>query len=490
MYEFSKSTYLRGIKCIKSLYLYKHHRELMDEISEEQQAIFDKGKLAGRYAWKIFPDGVDASDGKPFEAEKALRRTKELISAGFKTIYEAAFIYNGVLCYMDILHKDSEGWKAIEVKGSTKLKDYYLDDTAVQYYVIIKSGLDLKDISVAYINNKYVKQGETEPEKLFKIESVHNTAKEKQEEVSKNIIAFKDVITQKNIPNTDIGDYCLKPYVCDFYSHCWKNIPDTSVFNIENLYNNRKFDLYYNGIVKFEDIPKDYPFNEKQRLQVESHLDGKITIEKEQLRKFLLKLKYPLNFLDFESFQPVVPLYDQSRPYQQIPFQYSLHIQEKPGSDYQHLEFLSDGKNDPRIEFIDSLANNLTASGSIVVYNKTFERMILNQLARDFPVYSEKFNAMIQRIVDLMEPFKHKHFYTPAMEGSYSIKKVLPALVPGLNYDDLEISDGIAAGRAYESFLITTEDEEKQELRKNLFEYCKLDTWAMVKILEKIINNA
>ncbi|MFO8146890.1 MAG: DUF2779 domain-containing protein [Gillisia sp.] len=458
----------------------------MDEITEEKQAIFDKGKLAGKYAWKLFPDGIDASNAEPYEADKALRKTKELISAGCKTIYEAAFIYDGILCYMDILHRDSEGWKAIEVKGSTKLKDYYLDDTAVQYYVITNSGLDLADISVAYLNNKYVRQGDIEPEKLFKIESVLHTAKEKQEEVSKNIECFKQIISKKGIFDTDIGIYCLKPFVCDFFGHCWRHIPDHSVFNIENLYNRRKFDLYYKGIVDFEDIPEDCPLSESQRLQVKSHLNGLITRDKEKIRAFISKLEYPLYFLDFESFQPVVPLYDQSRPYQQIPFQYSLHIREKPGSGYQHVEFLSDGVTDPRPEFIESLIENIKDSGSIVVYNKTFEKMILNHITRDFPQYSERIKNIIQRIADLMEPFKRKDYYTPDMEGSYSIKKVLPALVPELKYDDLEISDGTAASRAFETMIRLEESPEKNELKRNLLKYCKLDTWAMVKILEKI----
>lgn len=339
---------------------------------------------------------------------------------------------------------------------------------------------------ISYINNKYVKQGEIDPDKLFKIESVHDVAKEKQEEVSANIENFKEIISKNKIPDTVIGIHCLKPFICDFFGHCWKHIPETSVFNIENLYNIRKFDLYYDGIVEFKDIPEDYPLNESQRLQVESHLNRKVTIEKEPLQNFLSKLEYPFFFLDFESFQPVVPLYDQSRPYQQIPFQYSLHVQKEPGEEYHHIEFLSDGFNDPRLEFIESLIQNIGTSGSIVVFNKTFEIMILNHIARDFPQYSEEIEKIKLRIVDLMEPFKSKHYYTPQMKGSYSIKKVLPALVPELGYDDLEISNGTAAGRAFESLLQMEDTAEKKDLKKNLLEYCKMDTLAMVKVLEKI----
>ncbi|MDZ7742201.1 MAG: DUF2779 domain-containing protein [Bacteroidota bacterium] len=203
-------------------------------------------------------------------------------------------------------------------------------------------------------------------------------------------------------------------------------------------------------------------------------------------KSFCDRLSYPLYFMDFETFQPAVPLYDQSRPYQQIPFQYSMHLQKEPDGEVVHAEFLADWKKDPRAGFIESLIADAGEQGDILVYNQSFEIRILNELATDFPKYKDSIERIINRIVDLMQPFQQKHYYTPDMRGSYSIKKVLPALVPELKYDELEISEGGAASRGFEELMALEEGTVKENLRQNLLEYCKLDTWAMVKILEKI----
>ena len=485
MHKLSKSTYLRGMQCIKSLYFNKFHPELKDEIGDAQQAIFDKGHLIGEYAWKLFPGGRDASEGEPFEVEKSLQRTQELIEEGQEVIYEAAFEFEGVLCYMDILLKDGAGWKAYEVKGSTNIKNYHIDDTALQYYVITHSGIDLKDISVVCLNNRYVRQGEIEAEKLFKIESVLEKIGKKQKEVAENIQRFKDVLSSGSVPDMDIGPYCSDPYACDFRGHCWKHIPENTVFDINKLAGKKKFELYRQGILTFEDINREkVPLNPNQHMQVDASLKGTITKNKTALLEFLNKLNYPLYFLDFETFQPAVPLYDQSRPYQQIPFQYSLHVQMAPGAEVRHYEFLADGDADPRIPFIQQLIKDLKEEGDIVVYNQAFENGRLKEIARDFPEFAEEIKKISPRIVDLMKPFRSKHYYLPQMQGSYSIKKVLPALVPGLNYDELEISEGGAASRGFEGLMYAKDPVEKEKLRNNLLEYCKLDTLAMVRILE------
>ncbi len=483
----SKSTYLRGTQCTKSLYLNKHHPELKDPISDAQQAIFDKGHLIGQYARELFTGGVDASEGEPFEVERSINKTQELIHAGQQVIYEAAFEYDGVLCYMDILVKDNEGWKAYEVKGSTNLKNYHIDDTSLQYYVITHAGLPLEDISIVCLNNAYVRQGEIEPEKLFKVESVLEKVKKKQNEVEANIAVFRQVLESPDVPAVDIGPYCTDPYPCDFKGHCWKDIPENTVFNIHRLAGKKKFEFYDQGIISFEDLVKEkVSLNPQQWMQVEAGLNGTITQNKTALKSFCDRLSYPLYFMDFETFQPSIPLYDNSRPYQQIPFQYSMHLQKQPGGEVLHAEFLADGKGDPRKDFIESLIGDTGDDGDILVYNQTFEIRILRELAMDFPEYKDPMEKIINRIVDLMKPFQQKQYYTADMQGSYSIKKVLPALVPELKYDDLEISEGGSASRGFEELKELEDGQEKETLRENLLEYCKLDTWAMVKILEKI----
>lgn len=486
MNRLSKSNYLKGMQCMKSLFLNIYHPELRDEISEEQQAIFDKGHLVGRTAQELFPEGIDASEGKHIEVKRSLEYTKELIGKGTDVIYEAAFEYDGVLCYMDILVKENGKWKAYEVKGSTGLKDYYLHDASLQYYVINNTGLKLDDIFLAHLNNKYVRKEKLEVKELFTVESVKDRVIAMQNSVKENIVMFKNLLAQKNIPNIDIGDYCSNPYNCNFIGHCWKHIPENSVFNISKLRRKKKFDLYKKGILNFNDIPKNYPLNNFQRIQVNSELNSNIYRDQKRLDQFKKNLKYPLYFMDFETMQPDIPLFNDSRPYQQIPFQYSLHILEKPGATLQHFEFLGKPPKDARTDFIITLLDNIGKTGSILVYNKAFEIRILNEIARDFPEYKIQIEKIFNRIVDLMEPFRDKYIYMPEMKGSYSIKHVLPAMVPGFSYSTLDIQNGSIASNTFESMYYDVDKYSINEKRKQLFEYCKMDTLAMVKILEKI----
>ncbi|MFZ1292001.1 MAG: DUF2779 domain-containing protein, partial [Melioribacteraceae bacterium] len=241
--------------------------------------------------------------------------------------------------------------------------------------------------------------------------------------------------------------------------------------------------LYEQGIISFQDVQNSLTLPVKQQLQVDSHLSGKVTIDKPVIKEFLQSIEYPLYFMDFESFQPAVPLFNNSRPYQQIPFQYSLHYQKSRKSKLEHKEFLAHVGPEQRIPFIESLLLDTQSPGQIIVYNKSFEIMILNAIARDFPVYKDDIDERISRIVDLMLPFQKKWYYTPEMRGSYSIKAVLPALVPELSYENLDIADGGSASVAYESLFDEKDMFKIEETRKNLLEYCKLDTLAMVEIL-------
>ena len=231
-------------------------------------------------------------------------------------------------------------------------------------------------------------------------------------------------------------------------------------------------------------MPDDYPLSDNQLLQVQSDKTREVIIDKKGIQNFLSTLKYPLYFLDFESFNPAIPVYDQSKPYQQIVFQYSLHILNKPGGQLQHKEFLAQPKGDPRIPMIEQLINEIGRKGDIVVYNKGFETGRLNEIARDFPKYEPAIQNIVLRIVDLMTPFQQKLYYTPEMKGSYSITNVLPALIPGFSYADLEINQGGDASLAFENLLNETDKKLFDKTRRNLLDYCKLDTLAMVEILQ------
>ncbi|MGV8944883.1 MAG: DUF2779 domain-containing protein [Lutibacter sp.] len=484
----SKSTFIRGLQCEKSLYLYKHNYTLRDKILSQLQAIFNQGTSVGLLAQGLFSGGVDASPSDHYKMQESVFKTKELIENGEKIIYEAAFQFNGVIAALDILVKEKDGWKAYEVKSSTSVSDTYVMDAAIQYYAITNSGIDLKDISIVYINNQYVKNGEININELFTIESVFDLVQEVLPKIPGQIESFKKLIAQDEVPAIDIGPHCTNPYSCDFIGHCWKHIPKYSVFNIARLNSGKKFDLYNQGVIAFDQINlANGSLNTNQRMQVTSELENKTYINKEKISKILEDLNYPIYYLDFETMASAVPIFDNSRPYQQLVFQYSLHIEQENGK-LVHKEYLAEAnpKIDPRDNFVKQLIQDCGTSGDVLVYNIGFEKGKLNDLIFLYPEYQNKIQSIIERLKDLMTPFQQKWVYTPEMKGSYSIKYVLPALVPELSYQDLEIKEG---GTASSTFAQMVSGEFKGDIKKtrtNLLEYCKMDTFAMVKIVEKL----
>ncbi len=483
----SKSTFIRGLQCEKSLYLYKHHYRLKDPTPPSLQAVFDQGTNIGLLAQELFPNGADASPENHFKMVESVGKTLNFISQGETIIYEATFLYNNVLAALDILVKNEEGWKAYEVKSSTKVSETYIKDAAIQYYTITNSGIDLKDISIVHINNQYTKDGELDIHQLFTIESVYDQVLEFLPRIPNEVRRLKNVIESHETPNVDIGNHCSDPYDCDFKGTCWKHIPDYSVFNISRLNKDKKFDLYTQGVITLDQIDLGQTdLNPNQVLQIQSEVNGTTHINIEEIRNFTNGLNYPLYYLDFETIGPAVPKYNGSRPYQQLVFQYSLHVQEISNSEIIHREYLADPSQDPRIGFIKQLIKDCGTNGDIIVYNIGFERGKLKDLIDVFLEYSNELRGIVNRLKDLMIPFQQKWYYTPEMRGSYSIKYVLPALVPELSYNDLDIKEGGTASNTFLSMVNETFEGDAQKTRRQLLEYCELDTYAMVKILDKL----
>ncbi len=484
----SKSTFLRGLQCEKSFWLYKNKYNLKDEISSQQQAIFDQGTNVGVLAQQLFPGGFDATV-KYYEQEKGIALTQQLINQGETIIYEAAFVFNGVYAAVDILLKDTEGWKAYEVKSSTAVKEVNINDAAIQSYIMTNAGIDLKDISIVHINNQYVKHGAIDVHHLFTIISVKDNIENSLAKIPNQITNFKRLISLTEAPNIDIGPQCSDPYDCDYKGYCWQHMPEYSVFNISRLAKQRKFELYQSGILKLEDIDLNREvFNTSQTLQIQAEVSGDTIIDKPRINEFLNDLKYPLYFLDFETMTSAVPMYNDSRPYQQLVFQYSLHVQENSKGPLQHFEYLAkaDKNIDPRKGYVEQLIKECGNSGDVIVYNIGFERGKLQDAVGQFPEYSEELNNIISRLKDLMIPFQQKWYYDPAMKGSYSIKYVLPAMVPELSYQDLEIKDGGTASLIFSQMANVSFQGDVDKSRKALLEYCELDTLAMVRILERL----
>jgi len=481
----SKSTFLRGLQCHKSLYLNRYHRDLRDEISPEQEAIFATGREVGELARGLFPGGVRSKPPNSFQFQRAVEVTRELIDGGKNIIYEAAFQHEQVLALVDILVREGNEWRAYEVKSSASLKEVHLPDAGIQYYIMQGQGIELADITIVHINTDYVRHGELDLEQLFKLVSVRSEVMALQPDVPDLVAALKHVLDGGEVPDIPIGPQCHDPYPCDFIGYCWAEVPEYSVFNVTRLSDEKAFELYRDGIVRPEDIPGNFPLGEAAANQVRSDKSGRTRIADVAIHAFLETLIYPLYFLDFETINPAIPPFDGTRPYRQIPFQYSLHRKATPSADLEHSGFLAEAGIDPRLPLIVSMLSDLERPGAIVVYS-SFEAGRIKDLAQQFPEYSEPLLALLERLVDLMQPFRDRAYYAPEMHGSYSIKAVLPALVPDLSYEGLVISDGGTAMRAFIDLAEENDPERIEAVRNDLWEYCKLDTLAMVRILERL----
>jgi hypothetical protein len=485
---FSKSTYMRGRQCPKALWLYKHRRELLPPVGPARQAIYDTGTSVGLLAQQLFPGGVDCTPEDPRDFGPAIAATQRAIAEGATVIYEAAFLYDGVLVALDILVKDEEGWKAYEVKSSTSAKEYQWNDAALQAHVIEGCGIELVDVNIIHLNNAYVRHGAIDVRQLFTFTSVRELVDRERQDVPTRIAALKTVLEQEEGPAVDIGPHCSSPFDCDFMHHCWAHVPKKgSVFGLARAMG-RDWALYQRGVLLMKDIPDDEPLTPAQRNQVESAKHGTITIDRPALRSWLNDLCHPLHHLDFETVMPAVPLFDGTRPFQQLPFQYSLHIQHASGEAPEHREFLADGGGDPRPGFVERLLADIGPEGDILAYNASFEVARLKELARDLPQHAPALHSMIARLKDLHTPFKAGWYAVPAMNGRTSIKVVLPALVPHLHYDDLTVQDGAAASLLFAQLMSGSYTGDVELLRKDLLAYCALDTLAMVEVLAVLMT--
>lgn len=484
----SKSLYIRGLQCSKSLYLEKHHLGVK-ALSDKGMGLFDNGKLVGETARGLFPGGVlipwiPGEDGQ----SEQVRLTQDAIASGITTIYEAAFLSGKNFTKIDVMEKDEEGsgWNVYEVKSGTTADGTYLEDVAYQYHVVTGAGLTVSKAYLIYVNNAYVRQGALSLRGLFKCEDVTKLAQERQIFVTEELERQRSTLAGE-MPVQGIGKHCTTPNECDYKGHCWQHIPQDSVFDLKGNGINKE-DLYNKGIIKQSDIPQEIlkKMNAKQRQQVEATLKKENNYNETTIKTFLDSLRFPLCFFDVETFVCPIPLFDEMKPYQQIAFQYSLHILDDSGN-MRHHEFLAEPGIDPRKSFIESVVRDMPADGCVVAYNKSFETGVLQGLAKLFPQYDILITGWIKGMIDLMVPFRQRDLYFWRMKGSYSIKYVLPALCPQLSYADFEIANGYAAMEAYHVMCAIKDDVEGlAKIRANLLKYCHLDTFAMVSIVKAI----
>lgn len=480
----SKTSYIKGLQCPKALFLYRHYPQLRDPVSPERQAQFTRGIDVGIMARDLFPGGVDATVGLTKKYEQSVQRTAQLIEQGLPAIYEAAFQYNGVLIFVDILARTDQGWHAVEVKSSLRLSPVHVNDAALQYYVLKGSGIKLAAFSLAHINPSYIRKGEVDPQKLFNLVPVMEEIERQETQIAENVAEMKTMLSGSQIPQRDIGDHCFSPYSCDFIGQCWKPLPANNIFELTGLSRTDAFLLYSSGVQAITDVVNEEALNEMARAQVRSLKAGKPIVDKEKLQKYFSGLRYPLLFLDIETFMPAVPKYEGTKPFQHLPFQYSIHRVDKVGGEPVHISFIAEPGEDPREQFAANLLRDTEGTGSIIVYDANLERSILYALKNQFPDLGPQLLDRASRFSDLMQPFLERAYHHPDMKGSVSLKNVLPALVPGMSYEALKISNGSQAMAVFEQLHGQLDLFAMADLREALFEYGRLDTLAMVHILE------
>lgn len=487
----TKSRFVNGLKCSKWLWLEFNKPDELPKVDEQAQHRFDEGHKVGELAKTLFPNGLDIDE---FEPHKNVKFTHDLIGED-KPLFEAGFMDKEEKCYAraDIL-LPVEGFQfdILEVKSATSVKEEYLWDLAFQKWCYKSAGIRPRKCFVLHINNQYVKQGEVKAEEFFVKADVTEQVDELLKEVPNKIKELFKIIELKECPEISKENYCEDPFSIHGNDGFWVKNPTCDVFD---LYRGGKLalELFTQGILEIKNIPECHHnrFNEKHKIQFKCARENNHHVDKKELSAFLKSLKYPLYFLDFESYNTAIPLYDGLKPYQQIPFQYSLHVIEKKGAKQKHYSFIAEGSGDPRPEFIKSLKENLGKKGSIIVYNQSFEQNVLNNLAEFLPLNTKWVKSVTKRMVDLLIPFRDFAYYHPKQKGSASIKHVLPVLT-GQTYEDFEIANGSEASLSYLYITHGSYDGKKattQEINKvrtDLDKYCGQDTEGMIWILDKL----
>ena len=494
MPNLSKSKILAYRQCPRRLWLEIHKPELRDDSASE--AVFQVGNQVGEIARKLYdPEGTGFTiDIGELGHGEALARSKVLLAEGAAPIFEAGLTADGALAYADVMLPDrSDGtlqWHMIEVKSSASVKDYHRDDIAVQSHLAALSGVALASVSVAHIDSSFVYPGGGDYRGLLHAEDLTAEARSRHEEAREWIAKAREIAAFEQEPEIAIGPQCSKPYPCGFSSYCTKDLvlPEYPLSSLPRLLSSRRESIEAEGHEDLREVPDEF-LNDTQALVKQCSITGEPYFDREGAAADLAPYGFPAYFLDFETIAFAVPIWKGTRPYRQIPFQFSLHRVHQNAT-IEHESFLDLSGDDPAGAFTRNLIKSCGIDGPVFVYNAAFEKTVMGKLAERLPEYTEALNAIIARVVDLL-PIARNRYYHPSQHGSWSIKAVLPALCPNLSYDDLEgVQDGGMAQAAYqEAIAPETTPERKHEIERQLHEYCKLDTLAMVRMWEVFAGN-
>lgn len=490
MRRLSKSRILSYRQCPKRLWLEVHRPELRDDSSSQQA--FAIGHQVGAIAHLVYDAEGQGTliDIGALGHESALALSAQLLAEGNGPIMEAGMTAEGALAYADVMLPDrSDGtlrWKMVEVKAATSVKAYYHDDIAVQAYIAAHSGTPLSSISIAHIDNRFVYQGDGKYQGLFREVDFTETAKSRFEEVRNWISGAQETLALTEEPGIAPGPQCHTPFACPFHEHCHvaQESPAYPLSSLPDLRAPRRALIEAEGIKDLRHAP-DHLLTAPQLRVKQCSIAETPYFDAEGAATDLASRGFPAYFLDFEAVQFSVPIWKGTSPYQPYPFQFSLHVVSENG-EVTHHSFLDLSGNDPRENFAQSLIELCGTGGPVFAYNASYEASIMRRLAAHCPTHASALRGIIARLVDLL-PIAKNRYYHPAQHGTWGLKSVLPALCPDLSYADLGgVQDGRAAGNAYlEAINPHTSPERKAQLESELYDYCQLDTWAMVRIWQE-----
>jgi predicted RecB family nuclease len=463
------------------VYLDVHHPDWASPPDPSTQAMLDMGTEIGERARSRFPGGVLIGESYR-QREAALAHTASVIAdVAVPAVFEGAFLYDGVLVRVDILERIGSGpgeppaWRLIEVKSSSRVKNVHLDDLAIQRYVLQGAGLQIAAACLMHLNAQYVFRGDRlDLDALFTVQDVSELVAARGLDVPNRLAPMQQVVLQQEPPPVEPDDHCHTPYECPYWAHCTKDKPARWIYHLPGSAKHLS-ELVRQGVTTIDDIPNGVGLSTVQRRVKD---DAEWISPK--LREVLASVQYPVHHLDFETIMPGIPCYPDTRPYESIPVQWSIHIEDEPGR-WRHEEYLHAEANDPREALVVRLLEVLGTDGSICVYS-SYEQSILERLAERYPSMRSDLKRVIRRLWDLF-PVIRDHYYHPAFGGSYSIKAVLAAVVPSLDYSDLTIQEGGSAAQEYYRMVFKETDwVERASIRQALLEYCQRDTLAMMAL--------
>jgi len=481
MSSLSKTRFVAGLQCLRRLWWETHECDAPELVPDAaRDAVFARGHRVGEVARTYVPGGV-LIDGTPLSREERVEQTRKAVLAGAGVVYEASFFEDGVFVAVDILERVAGKFVLTEVKSTSHFKPEHVPDVAVQLHVLERAGLAVRRAEVMHLNPKcrYPHLGN-----LFVRKNVTRQARAWMRGISKRIQVMQNSLVA-DLPDVKVGDHCDTPYECSFKTRCWPELPEHHVSTLYRLTKKKMAKLKAAGHETIHDLPTDFKASGPTARQVASVRSGKL-IADPGLAAALAAFKEPIACIDFETIMPAIPRWNGCRPYMTVPVQFSVHVGTR--NDWKHHSWLAEGGDDPRPALADALLAACGGARTVLAYSAAFENQRIRELAEAAPRRAGELRALLGRVRDLL-PVIRDHTYHPDFGGSFSLKSVLPVLVPGAGYDDLEVGDGLTAAANLETLLLNEASlapQERHDLRKALLAYCERDTQAMVQLLDAL----